>query len=65
MKFQKLNGAYKATRFDGQVITIEKHDDGGWVVRYEGDFDGDNTAIATTKRELVAAENHIEEFMMN
>ncbi len=38
MRFKKSNGTYKATRKDGQVITIEKSEcNTQWVVRYEGD----------------------------
>lgn len=64
MKFSKTCDGYKATRKDGQVITITKSECGTqWVSRYEGDFDGDNTAYGKTKRELVAAENRIEDML--
>ena len=62
MKFTKTTDGYKATRKDGQEITISKAECGTqWVVRYTGDWDGDNTAFAKTKKELVQAENRIED----
>ena len=65
MKFSKVQtGQYQATRADGQVITIEsrKCEETGsyWAVTYEGDWDGDLTAHAPTKKQLVAYENNIE-----
>lgn len=62
LKFKKQNGQHVATRWDGQVIRIEKSDCADnpstkWVVRFDGDFDGDNTAFAGTKRELIENEN--------
>ncbi|ALY07159.1 hypothetical protein VmeM32_00173 [Vibrio phage vB_VmeM-32] len=63
VKFTKLNETYQATRKDGQVITISKAEEGGWVVRYDGDWDGDNTTFAKTKKELVDMENRIESNM--
>jgi len=64
MKFTKNNGRYVATRKDGQVITIEKTDYTekhlAWVARYQDDWDGDNTAFAVTKKELVTMENDLE-----
>ena len=65
MKFIKSNGTYKATRKDGQVITIELsgYNEGKettWVSRYEGDENGDNTFFAATKKELVNDENDLE-----
>ena len=60
MKFTKSNGTYKATRKDGQVITISKSDTGQWVSRYDNDDNGDNTFYADTKKELVNDENDLE-----
>ena len=61
MHFHKIQGTYKATRVDGQIITIERAEEGSeWVSRYEDDFEGDNTAYFKTKRDAVASENHIE-----
>lgn len=62
MKFSRTIDGYKATRKDGQEITICKCEDSSqWIVRYTDDWDGDNTEIAKTKRELVASENWIED----
>jgi len=60
MRFTRTNGTYKATRKDGQVITIEKADDSGWVARYEGDDNGDNTEFFKTLKQAKEAETNIE-----
>ncbi|EIU7553797.1 hypothetical protein L3I77_003717 [Vibrio vulnificus] len=61
MEFHRATDGYEATRKDGQVIRISKSECNKlWVVRYDNDFDGDNTAFAKTKRELVGKENRIE-----
>lgn len=63
MKFKKENSLFKATRTDGQVITIEKSDCGSWIVRYENDEYGDSTAYFKTKKQAIEAENNIEEMI--
>jgi len=63
MIFKKSNNVFKATRKDSQVITIEKSDCGSWIVRYENDDNGDNTAYFKTKRDAVSAENNIEDMI--
>ena len=61
MTFNKVGSVYQATRFDGQVITIEQADceEELWLVTYEGDFCGDNSDNFQTKRKAINCENRI------
>ena len=57
LKFTKrFAGSYTTTRFDGQVINIQKTDCNQWAVRYQGDSEGDNTVYHNTLREAKASE---------
>lgn len=65
MKFIKKPSCYVATRFDGQVITVQRAEEGSeWVVYYDDDHYGDNTGYFPTKREAVAFENNNEACLM-
>lgn len=67
MNFKKINGEYRATRKDGQVIVVECTDNTNrsykWRLTYEGDWNGDYTAYASTKKELIERENEIELYL--
>ena len=60
-----MDGTHQATHKNGDVVTIEKMDSAeygleNWRSTHEGDFNGDRTLFAKTKRELVDAANHYE-----
>ena len=66
-KFKKVfTGTYTATHKNGAVVSIEAMDVSEygegfeWRLTTEGDWDGDETTFATTKRELVAISNDYE-----
>ena len=66
LKFKKMmDGTHQATHKNGDVVIIEKMDSTeygleNWRSTHEGDFNGDWTLFAKTKRELVEAANHYE-----
>ena len=53
---------FQELRNDGQVINIEKSEDNKyWVVRYENDWDGDNTEYFKTLKKAKVTEQFIED----